>query len=151
MSLTHRRATITVGRGRSMALHALSMWALLVPISAVRASDNSVSTLEVFALLAKYTSKPIGEAPPPPIVIKPKPPSLAVLRQQLASDEQTVAEWQTALTSAQSMLAFWKTQPPGVAQINVPQWTQAVATDEQVLASVQAQITQLLAQIAAAE
>jgi len=55
------------------------------------------------------------------------------------------------LTSAQSMLAFWKTQPPGVAQINVPQWTQAVATDEQVLASVQAQITQLLAQIAAAE
>jgi hypothetical protein len=124
----------------------VGLMSLLVLGRAV-ASDNSNSTLEVLELLALAGSRPISNVAPPPIVIIPKPPSLQVLRQQLATDQQALAEQQSGLTMAQGQLAFWQTQPPEVAQINVPQWMEAVASDQHTVATFEAQIAQLLAQI----
>lgn len=126
------------------------------------ASQNPDSTLEVFDELKNHGSSPISYTPPPPVVIKP--PSLQALQQQLAADQQVLANQQTALTQAQSMLAFWQGQAAAEAaaaqndpdlgtpasQINVPLWTQAVNADQKLVATVEAQISQLLAQIAAA-
>ncbi len=128
----------------------------LLAIVAAHASDNSKSTLEVFALLAQSGSRPISHTPPPPINIRPKPPSLQVLKQNLASDEQILAEQLSALTQAQSMLAFWQQQDadnPVLSQgdTNVPIWTQAVASDQGLVSTVEAHIAQLQAQIAAAQ
>ena len=132
----------------------LALLALAFTSALCCASDNSKSSLEVFALLEAAGSRPISTTPPPPIDITPKPPSLLELEQQLAADEQVLAEQQTALTNAQSMLAFWEgtpeqPQPAEVQQINVPIWTQAVASDQHTVATVQAQINQLFAEIAA--
>jgi hypothetical protein len=132
----------------------LAVLALALTSALCCASDNSKSTLEVFALLEAAGSSPISTTPPPPIDITPKPPSLLGLEQQLAADEQVLAEQQTALTNAQSTLAFWEgtpeqPQPAEVQQINVPIWTQAVASDQHTVATVQAQINQLFAEIAA--
>jgi hypothetical protein len=131
-------------------------WVCLLAVAAAHASDNSKSTLEVFALLAQSGSAPISYTPPPPINIRPKPPSLQVLKQQLAADQQVLADQQAGLTMAQSQLAFWQAQDaenPELSQgdTNVPIWTQAVASDQHLLATVQAQIAQLHAQIAAAQ
>ena len=114
----------------------------------VHASDNSKSTLEVFELL---TDKPIGDNPPPPIIVKSKPPSLQLLKQELATQRQTIAEQQSGLIMAQRELAFWQSQNGEVPQMNVQQWTQAVASDQHLVATVEARINQLLAQIAAAQ
>jgi hypothetical protein len=129
------------------------LWGLLslLAVAAAHASDNSKSTLEVFELLASAGSHPISATPPPPINVSVKPPSLQLLKQQLAEERQELAEQQTGLTMAQAQLAFWQTQPAKVAQINVPQWTEAVATDQHLVATVQAQIARLVAQIAAAQ
>ncbi len=132
----------------------LTLVAVTLASASCWASDNSKSTLEVFALLEAAGSRPISTPPPPPIDITPKPPSLQELEQQLAADEQVLAEQQTALTNAQSRLAFWEgtpqqPQPAEVQQINVPIWTQAVASDQHTVATVQAQINQLFAEIAA--
>jgi hypothetical protein len=131
----------------------LGVWLLAI---AANASDNSKSTLDIFAVLAKHGSHPISYTPPPPINIKPKPPSLQVLEQNLASDEQILAEQQGGLTQAQSMLAFWQQQDadnPVLSQgdTNVPLWTQAVAADQGTVSTVEAHIAQLKAQIAAAQ
>ena len=104
----------------------------------------------MFELLASAGSHPISATPPPPINVSVKPPSLQLLKQQLAEERQELAEQQTGLTMAQAQLAFWQTQPAKVAQINVPQWTEAVATDQHLVATVQAQIARLVAQIAGA-
>jgi len=147
----------------------------LVALGRAVASDNSNSTLQVFDLLAQAGSSPLTNVAPPPIVIMPKPPSLQVLEQQLATDEQTLAEQQSGLTSAQSMLAFFEGQASALAQVaqdqgapaaertqdaeevqelnqmNIPQWQQAVASDQKLVATIQAQITTLQFQIAAAQ
>ena len=122
----------------------------LLAIASAHASDNSKSTLEVFELLASAGSHPTSQTAPPPIIVRPKPPSLQLLKQELAADRQMLAEQQTGLTLAQAQLAFWQTQPAEVAQINVPQWTEAVAADQHLVAAAQGQIARLLAQIAAA-
>jgi hypothetical protein len=147
----------------------------LLALGRAGASDNSKSTLEVFELLALAGSSPVTHVAPPPIVARPKPPSLEVLQQQLATDEQTLADQQAGLTSAQSMLAFFggqatelskASQDPQVpadqqaedaeeaqelTQLNVPQWMAAVASDEQLVARIEAQIATLQLQIAAAQ
>jgi hypothetical protein len=143
-----------VKRSRTRSLLRLAGWVCLLAVA--HASDNSKSTLEVFALLAQSGSAPISYTPPPPINIRPKPPSLQVLKQQLAADQQVLADQQAGLTMAQSQLAFWQAQDaenPELSQgdTNVPIWTQAVASDQHLLATVQAQIAQLHAQIAAAQ
>ena len=79
-----------------------------------------------------------------------------MLKQNLASDEQILAEQLSALTQAQSMLAFWQQQDadnPVLSQgdTNVPIWTQAVASDQGLVSTVEAHIAQLQAQIAAAQ
>jgi hypothetical protein len=126
------------------------------------ASQNPTATLEVFDQLKKYGSSPISYTPPPPVVIKP--PSLQALQQSLAADQQILANQQTALTQAQSELAFWQGQAGAEAaaeqndpnlgtpasDINVPLWTQAVESDQKLVATVEGQISKLLAQIAAA-
>ena len=145
-----------IKRSRTRRLSHLSCLVWLLAIVAAHASDNSKSTLEVFALLAGSGSRPISNTPPPPINIRPKPPSLQVLKQQLAADQQLLADQAAGLTQAQSMLAFWQQQDaenPVLSQgdTNVPLWTQAVASDEHTVATVQQQIAQLEAQIAAAQ
>lgn len=139
------------------------VWLGLVWLMAIaaHASDNSKSTLEVFALLAESGSRPISNTPPPPINIAPKLQSwqavqqkISALLQQIAADQQVLADQQAALPAAQSELAFWQKQDaenPVLSQgdTNVPLWTEAVASDQHLLATVQAQIAQLQAQIAA--
>ncbi len=142
----------------------------LLAIVAAHASDNSMSTLEVFGLLAQNGSSPISETPPP-VVIEPKPPSQQALAQQLAADELALANQQTGLTQAQAMLAFWEAQPAAASAaaaaaggdsdaqaaaaaeaeqltaINVPNWTNAVNADQKLVTALQTQIAQLIAQI----
>jgi hypothetical protein len=120
----------------------------LLAIAPAHASDNSNSTLLLFELLAAAGSQPI-DAVPPPIIIKPKPPSLQVLQQQVFADLHTDEEQQAALNADAGELQFWQTEDPEVAQINVPLWTQAVTSDKHTIATVEAQIAQLDAQIAA--
>jgi hypothetical protein len=118
------------------------------------ASDNSNSSLEVFALLEKAGSKPISDTPPPPINIRTKPPSLQVLQAQLAADESILLNEQQALAQANLQLSFWQAQGPdkdGLVDPNVPQWQQTVASTQNTLNTVQAQINSLTAQIAAAK
>jgi hypothetical protein len=118
------------------------------------ASDNSKSSLEVFALLEKAGSKPISDTPPPPINFRTKPPSLQVLQAQLAADESILLNEQQALAQANLQLSFWQAQGPdkdGLADPNVPQWQQTVASTQSTLNTVQAQINSLTAQIAAAK
>jgi hypothetical protein len=118
------------------------------------ASDNSKSSLEVFALLEKAGSKPISDTPPPPINIRSKPPSLQTLQAQLASEQQLMLNEAQSLSQAQLQLSFWLAQPPdpsGLEDPNVPQWQQAVMSAQNTLNAVQARINQLTAQIAAAE
>ncbi len=126
------------------------------------ASQNPTSTLEVIGELQKNGSSPISYTPPPPVVIQP--PSLQALQQQLAADQQTLANQQAALTQAQAELLFWQGQAaaeaaaiqndPGLgtpaSQINVPLWTEAVASDQKLVATIEAQMAKLVAQISAA-
>jgi hypothetical protein len=111
------------------------------------ASDNSKSSLEIFQLLAAVGSRPISHTPPPPIDITPKPPSLQTLLQNLGSAQQILSEQVAALASSQQQLAFWQTQPAEVAAINVPNWLQAVSSEQHTIASLEAQIAMLQAQI----
>lgn len=160
----------SVKRSRTRRFLCLAGMVWLLSITAAQASDNSKSSLDVSKLLASTPpssleviqrleangSRPISYTPPPPIVIKQKPPSLQALKAQLAADQQLVATWQAALTQAQSMLAFWQEQDaenPMLSQgdTNVPIWTQAVASDQGLVTTVQTQIAQLQAQIAAAQ
>jgi hypothetical protein len=141
---------------KKRSLPRLSCLVWLLAVTAAHASDNSKSTLEVFKLLAQSGSRPISNTPPPPINIRQKPPSLQLLKQQLATQRQVLADQQAGLTMAQSQLAFWQEQDaenPELSQgdTNVPQWTQAVAADQHLVATVQGQVTHLLAQIAAAQ
>jgi hypothetical protein len=118
------------------------------------ASDNSNSSLEVFALLEKAGSKPISDTPPPPINIRSKPPSLQTLQAQLASEQQLMLNEAQSLSQAQLQLSFWLAQTPdpsGLEDPNVPQWQQAVMSAQNTLNAVQARINQLTAQIAATE
>ena len=80
--------------GRLRRLRGLTWLGLtcFVAIAGAHASDNSKSSLEVFKLLAKAGSKPIGNSPPPPIVIRTKPPTLQSLKTQLATEEQLLNE-----------------------------------------------------------
>ena len=127
----------------------LGVLVVLLAFAGAYASDNSKSSLEVFQLLAAAGSRPISDTPPPPIDITPKPPSLQTLIQNLASAQQILGEQAAGLTSAQQQLAFWQTQPAEVAAINVPYWSQLVSSEQRTIASLQAQITRLQAQIKA--
>jgi hypothetical protein len=146
----------------------------LVVLGRAHASDNSYSSLEALQLMAKAGDRHISDTPPPPVPA-PKPPSLQVLEQELATQEQTLSQQQAGLTSAQNMLSFFENQasqlalqavapgtPPDqqtqdaqdaqqLQATDIPEWTQAVASDEKLLAQVQLQITRLQAQIAAAQ
>jgi hypothetical protein len=127
---------------------------LLLTIAPVIASDNSNSSLEVFALLEKAGSKPISDTPPPPINFRTKPPSLQMLQAQLANAEALLLNEQLALSQAQQQLDFWLAQPndsSGVADPNVPQWQASVKSTQNTLNTVQGQINRLTAQIAAAK
>ncbi len=150
----------------------VSVLVSLLAIAAAHASDNSKSTLETSGLLAQDGGSPIIDIPSP-AVIKPKPPSLQALDQQLATDELALDNQQTGLTQAQAMLAFWEAQPAAAAAaaaaaggdqnaqaaasaqaqqltaINVPNWMSAVNADQKLVVTLQAQIAQLEAQIAA--
>ena len=129
----------------------------------------------VFELLAECGSRPISNTPPPPIsasalglslqggAVVPKPPSLQSLKQQLAAQYQVLDEQQTALTNAQATLAIFQAQADpnsweyagadnqAEVQSFVQQWKTAVKTDQNLVAQVQNQITQLQAQINAAQ
>lgn len=132
----------------------LACFVSVVTIAPAIASDNSNSSLEVFALLEQAGSTPISDTPPPPINIRTKPPSLQVLQAQLASDEALLLNEQQALYQANLQLSFWLAQPPdpsGLTDPNVPQWRQNVASTQNTLNTVQAQINRLTAQIAAAK
>jgi hypothetical protein len=125
----------------------------LLTIAPAMASDNSSSSLEVIALLENAGSVPISDTPPPPINIRPRPPSLQVLQAQLAADQALILNETQALYQAQLQLDFWLAQPPdpsGLSDPNVPQWQRAVASTQNTLNTVQAQINRLTAQIAAA-
>lgn len=118
------------------------------------ASDNSNSSLEVFALLEQAHSKPIGDSPPPPITLRPKPPGLQVLQAQLAADEEVLLNETQALNQSLLQLSFWLAQPKdpsGLEDPNVPQWQQAVDSARNTVNTVQSQINSLMAQIAAAK
>jgi hypothetical protein len=122
-------------------------------IAPAMASDNSSSSLEVIALLENAGSVPISDTPPPPINIRPRPPSLQALQAQLAADQELIYDEEQALYQAQLQLNFWLAQPPdpsGLEDPNVPQWQQAVESTQNTLNTVQAQINRLTAQIAAA-
>jgi hypothetical protein len=88
-------------------------------------------------------------AVPPPIVIRPKPPSLESLGLQLVQQQQILAAQQAGLASAQAELAYWMSEDNEVGQLNTLQWTNAVNSAENTIAAVQRQISALLAQIAA--
>jgi hypothetical protein len=97
---------------------------------------------------------PISDTPPPPINIRPKPPSLQMLQAQLAADQALILDQQQSLYQAKLQLAFWLAQPPdpsGLEDPNVPQWQQAVSSSQNTLNTIQAQIEGLTAQIAAAK
>jgi len=123
--------------------------AVLLAFSSAYASDNSKSSLEVFQLLAAAGSHPISDTPPPPIDITPKPPTLQTLMQNLASAQQILGEQVNGLVSSQQQLAFWQAQPAEVAAINVPYWSQLVSAEERTIASLEARVTRLQAQIKA--
>jgi hypothetical protein len=135
----------------------LKMWkrvslgavAVLLAFPSAYASDNSKSSLEVFKLLAAAGSHPISDTPPPPIDITPKPPTLQTLTQNLASAQQILGEQVAGLASSEQQLAFWQTQPAEVAAINVPYWSQLVSSEQRTIASLEAQVTRLQAQIKA--
>jgi hypothetical protein len=118
------------------------------------ASDNSNSSLDVFALLEQAGSAPISDTPPPPINIRTKPPSLQMLQAQLAADQELILDEEQSLYQAQLQLNFWLAQPKdpsGLEDPNVPQWQQAVESSQNTLNTIQAQINRLTAQIAAAK
>ena len=140
------RATMRRWAGWGVSASLLLSALLLVSASAY-ASDNSKSSLEVFELLAAAGSRPISHTPPPPIDITPRPPALQTLMQNLASAQQILSEQMAALASSEQQLAFWQTQPAEVAAINVPNWTQAVSSEQRTIASLQAQVASLQAQI----
>jgi hypothetical protein len=123
--------------------------ALLGAFPSAYASDNSKSSLEVFALLALAGSHPISDTPPPPIVITPRPPTLQTLVQNLASTQLILSEQVAGLASSQEQLAFWQTQPAEVAAINVPYWTQLVSGEERTVTLLQEQVARLQAQLQA--
>jgi hypothetical protein len=127
----------------------LGVLAVLLAYPNAYASDNSKSSLEVFKLLAAAGSRPISDTPPPPIDITPKPPTLQTLMQNLASAQQILGEQVSGLASSQQQLAFWQTQPAEVAAINVPYWSQLVSTEQRTIASLEAQVARLQAQIKA--
>jgi hypothetical protein len=127
----------------------LGVLVLLLAYPGAYASDNSKSSLEVFQLLAAARSRPISDTPPPPIDITPKPPTLQTLIQNLASAQQILGEQVAGLASSQQQLAFWQTQPAEVAAINVPYWSQLVSSEQRTIASLQAQVSRLQAQIKA--
>jgi hypothetical protein len=129
----------------------LACFLAVVTIVPAIASDNSESSLEVFDLL---DSDPISDSPPPPIILRTKPPSLQMLQAQLASDQELVYNQQLSLDQAVQQLNFWLAQPKdpsGLEDPNVPQWQQAVASTQNLVDTVQAQINSLTAQIAAAQ
>ncbi len=147
----------------------------LVPLGRALASDNSYSKLEVIQLLTGEGGSRHISTTPPPVVPPPQPPSLQVLQQELATQEQTLASQQAGLTSAQSMLTFFQNQAsqhsaaavagstPTSQQAqdaqeaqelqatDIPEWTQAVASDQKLVATIQSQIVKLQLQIAAAQ
>jgi hypothetical protein len=134
-------------------MRALACIVSLVIITPALASDNSNSSLEVFALLQQAGSAPISETPPPPINIRTKPPTLAALQAQLAADQLLILDEQQVLQQAQLQLSFWEAQPPdpsGLEDPNVPQWQQTVNSTQKTLNTIQAQVNSLNAQIAAA-
>jgi len=111
-------------------------------VSPASASDNSTSTPNLYDLLSS------GESNLPAISItKPKIPSYALLRQQLATQTQILAQSQTALTMAQGVLA---SAIKSGNEIEVFRWTRAVAADQNLVARVQAQVAQLNAEMSAA-
>ncbi len=131
----------------------LACFAAVLVVASAMASDNSSSSLEVIALLENAGSVPISDTPPPPINIRPRPPSLQVLQAQLAADQELLYDEEQALYQAQLQLNFWLAQPPdpsGLEDPNVPQWQQAVESTQNTLNTVQAQVNRLTAQIAAA-
>ena len=135
-------------------MRAVACFVSVLIIAPAVASDNSNSSLDVFALLEKAGSAPISDTPPPPINIRTKPPSLQTLQAQLASNQQLLLNEAQSLYQAQLQLSFWLAQPPdpsGLEDPNVPQWQQAVMSAQNTLNAVQARINQLTAQIAAAE
>jgi hypothetical protein len=134
-------------------MRAVACFVSVLIIAPAVASDNSNSSLDVFALLEKAGSAPISDTPPPPINIRTKPPSLQTLQAQLASNQQLLLNEAQSLYQAQLQLSFWLAQPPdpsGLEDPNVPQWQQAVNSTQNTLNAVQAQINSLTAQIAAA-
>jgi len=136
-----------VTRLRMATQASLGVLVVLLAFPSAYASDNSTSSLEVFQLLADAGSHPISDTPPPPIDITPKPPTLQTLIQNLASAQRILGEQVTGLASAQQQLTFWQTQPADVAAINVPYWSQLVSNEQRTIASLQAQVTRLQAQI----
>jgi hypothetical protein len=132
----------------------LACFVAVLTIAPALASDNSNSSLDVFVLLEKAGSAPISDSPPPPINIRTKPPSLQTLQSQLAADQLLILNEQQTLYQANLQLDFWLAQPKdpsGLEDPNVPQWQQAVASTQNTLNTVQAQIDRLTAQIAAAK
>jgi hypothetical protein len=132
----------------------LACFVSLLIITPALASDNSNSSLEVFALLQQAGSAPISDTPPPPINIKPKPPALEALQAQLAADQLLILDEEQALYQAQLQLNFWLAAPPdpsGLDDPNVPQWQQTVESTQNTLNTLQAQVNRLNAQIAAAQ
>src|SRR5580698_3218500 len=90
----------------------LAWFVAMLTIAPAMASDNSSSSLEVIALLENAGSVPISAAPPPPINIRPRPPTLQVLQAQLAADQELIYNEELALYQAQLQLNFWLAQPP---------------------------------------
>ena len=138
-----------------MRVACISCLVALLAIAPTSASDNSKSSLEVIELLELNGSAPISYTPPPPINIRPKPPSLQVLQEQLASQQQLLMEEEQSLHNDQLQLQFWNAQPKfdpeGLESSNVANWQQAVESEQNLLNAVQAQINSLTAQIAAAK
>jgi hypothetical protein len=73
------------------------------------------------------------------------------LNQTVPQYVEIYARWKAGLIMAQGQLAFWQSQSGEVPQLNVLLWTKAVASDERLVATAEARITQLLAQIAGAQ
>jgi hypothetical protein len=148
MEIAHMRAIASPKR------RMLACLVAALTIAPAMASDNSNSSLEVFALLEQAGSAPISNTPPPPINIRPARPSLEVLQAQLAADQVVLLDQEQGLYQAQLQLNFWIAQPPdpsGLEDPNVAQWQETVESGQKTLNTIQAQINSLNAQIAAAK
>jgi len=110
--------------------------------SPASASDNSKSKVIPDDLLSSAES-----TMPVMNIRKRKTPSAALIEQQLAAQAQILAQAQAGLAMAQAQLTSAQKSPD---QFGLSTWTQAVATDEVVVARVLKQMAELNAELATA-